>query len=60
MERMVAVDLDEQFYLAWDNVDWCVRVRALAGSALVVPGARVFYKGTGSIRGEITPIVITG
>ncbi len=54
--RMVAVDFvgtfDEQFYLAWDNVDWCVRLRALGWGALVVPGSRIFYKGTGSIRGE--------
>ena len=46
--RMVAVDqvgnFDERFYLNWEDVDWCVRMRDEGWDIGVVPSARIYHK----------------
>jgi GT2 family glycosyltransferase len=46
--RMVAVDqvgsFDERFYLNWEDVDWCVRMRNEGWEIGVVPSARIYHK----------------
>lgn len=46
--RMVAVEqvggFDDRFFLTWEDVDWCVRMRAEGWLVMVVPKARIFHK----------------
>jgi GT2 family glycosyltransferase len=46
--RMVALEqvggFDERFFLTWEDVDWCVRMRAEGWFVMVVPKARIFHK----------------
>jgi GT2 family glycosyltransferase len=45
---MVAVDrvgsFDDRFYLNWEDVDWCVRMRSEGWDVGVVPSARIYHK----------------
>lgn len=36
---------DERFYLTWEDVDWCVRMRRQGWQVLVAPKARIYHKG---------------
>lgn len=46
--RMLAVEqvggFDDRFYLTWEDVDWCVRMRSEGWFVMVVPKARIFHK----------------
>ncbi len=35
---------DDRFFLTWEDVDWCVRMRRANWSVLVVPSARIYHK----------------
>ncbi|MEK0445241.1 MAG: hypothetical protein RLZZ399_562 [Verrucomicrobiota bacterium] len=52
--RMVAVDqvggFDDRFYLTWEDVDWCVRMRSEGWGVFVVPAARIFHKCSRATR----------
>jgi len=36
---------DDRYYLSWEDVDLCVRVRKAGRSIVAVPGARIYHKG---------------
>ncbi len=36
---------DDRFHLTWEDVDWCIRMRAANWKIKVVPGARILHKG---------------
>ncbi|MEI6713121.1 MAG: glycosyltransferase family 2 protein [Verrucomicrobiota bacterium] len=46
--RVAAVDqvgsFDERFFLTWEDVDWCTRMKKAGWSVRVVPSARIFHK----------------
>jgi GT2 family glycosyltransferase len=46
--RMEAVEevggFDDRFFLTWEDVDWCVRMRFANWELLVVPGSRIYHK----------------
>ena len=35
---------DDRFFLTWEDVDWCVRMRRADWAVLVVPSARIYHK----------------
>jgi GT2 family glycosyltransferase len=35
---------DDRFFLTWEDVDWCVRMRRANWAVLVVPSARIYHK----------------
>jgi GT2 family glycosyltransferase len=35
---------DDRFFLTWEDVDWCIRMRDADWSVVVVPGARIYHK----------------
>jgi GT2 family glycosyltransferase len=35
---------DDRFFLTWEDVDWCVRMRRANWNVVVVPGARIYHK----------------
>jgi GT2 family glycosyltransferase len=47
--RMVAVTavgmFDSRFYLTWEDVDWCLRMRECGHRVVVVPASRILHKG---------------
>jgi hypothetical protein len=49
LARMAAVEevggMDDRFYLTWEDVDWCLRMRAHSWGVEVVPSARILHKG---------------
>ena len=46
--RLIAVEqvggFDDRFFLTWEDVDWCVRMRRSNWEVLVVPAARIYHK----------------
>lgn len=46
--RMTAVKqvggFDDRFFLTWEDVDWCVRMRRYCWEVGVVPAARIYHK----------------
>ncbi len=52
--RLIAVELvgglDDRFFLTWEDVDWCVRMREEGWEVLVVPSARIFHKCSRATR----------
>jgi hypothetical protein len=46
--RMVAMEqvggFDDRFFLTWEDVDWCVRMRTEGWFVMVIPKARIFHK----------------
>ncbi len=49
LARMDAVEevggLDDRFYLTWEDVDWCLEMRAKSWGVEVVPASRILHKG---------------
>jgi GT2 family glycosyltransferase len=47
--KMVAIEqvggFDDRFYLTWEDVDWCLRMRRVGWNVVVAPKARIFHKG---------------
>jgi GT2 family glycosyltransferase len=47
--NMRAVELvggfDDRFYLTWEDVDWCLRMRKAHWKVAVVPPSRIYHKG---------------
>jgi GT2 family glycosyltransferase len=41
---------DPRFYLTWEDVDWCLRMRSAGYRVLVVPASRILHKGGRSGR----------
>jgi GT2 family glycosyltransferase len=37
--------MDDRFYLTWEDVDWCLSMRAAGWGVEVVPASRIFHKG---------------
>lgn len=35
---------DDRYFLTWEDVDWCVRMRRFDWAVLVVPAARIYHK----------------
>jgi GT2 family glycosyltransferase len=35
---------DDRFFLTWEDVDWCVRMRRSKWDVVVVPNARIYHK----------------
>jgi hypothetical protein len=35
---------DDRFFLTWEDVDWCIRMRRARWEVLVVPRARIYHK----------------
>jgi GT2 family glycosyltransferase len=51
MTAVLAVGVfDPRFYLTWEDVDWCLRMRSTGYRVLVVPAARILHKGGRSGR----------
>lgn len=44
--------LDERFFLIYEEVDWCYRLRRLGGHCLVVPAARLWHRVSASFGSE--------
>ncbi len=46
--RMTAVEqvggFDDRFFLTWEDVDWCVRMKSFSWVVGVVPRARIYHK----------------
>ncbi len=49
---------DADFYLNYDDTDWCFRVRAAGFEMLMTTTARVVHAGSGSIGGALSPLNI--
>jgi GT2 family glycosyltransferase len=47
---MAAGMFDPRFYLTWEDVDWCLRMRRVGYRVVVVPAARILHKGGRSGR----------
>ena len=43
---------DERFYLYWEEVDYCIRVRKAGYQLLVTPNAQILHKSGGTIGGR--------
>ena len=43
--------MDARYFLNWEEVDWCWRMRKMGFDCLVVPHARVWHKGSSSFIG---------
>lgn len=47
--KMVAIEevgvFDDRFYLTWEDVDWCIRMRTAGWNLIVAPKSRIFHKG---------------
>lgn len=51
LSAVMAVGMfDPRFYLTWEDVDWCLRMRAVGYRVVVVPSARILHKGGRSGR----------
>lgn len=48
--------LDEDFFLVWEEVDWCFRARKAGWRNLVVPAAKVWHKIGVSFGAESSPL----
>ncbi len=48
--------LDEQFFLYWEDTDWCLRVKARGLRNIVVPAARVWHRVSASSGGFGSPL----
>ncbi len=35
---------DDRFFLTWEDVDWCIRMKGANWDVLVVPSARIYHK----------------
>lgn len=51
MSAVTAVgSFDPRYYLTWEDVDWCLRMRSVGYRVIVVPSARILHKGGRSGR----------
>jgi GT2 family glycosyltransferase len=48
--------LDEQFFLMFEETDWCFRARKAGRPSIFVPAARVWHKVSASIGGYDSPL----
>ena len=46
---------DERFFLYYEDVDLCARIRRMNKSVLFIPNIRVLHRGSGSMEGAETP-----
>lgn len=49
--------LDEDFFLTYEETDWCYRARAKGHQCIVVPEAKLWHKVSSSFGGADSPIV---
>lgn len=47
---------DERFFLVWEDVDFCLRLKEKADRMLVVPDAEVLHAGSSSFGGAGSPL----
>lgn len=50
--------LDEQFFLTYEETDWCYRARKKGYKCFVVPDAKLWHKVSSSFGGAESPLVI--
>lgn len=48
--------LDEQFFLVWEEVDWCFHARKAGWRNIVVPAAKIWHKIGVSFGSESSPL----
>lgn len=49
--------LDEQFFLTFEETDWCYRARALGHKCIVTQDAKLWHKVSASFGGSDSPLV---
>jgi len=48
--------LDVQYFLTFEETDWCFRVRRIGYDCLLIPTAKIWHKGSASFKGEESPL----
>jgi GT2 family glycosyltransferase len=48
--------LDAQYFLTFEETDWCFRVRRLGYHCLVISNAKIWHKGSASFKGGESPL----
>lgn len=46
---------DENFFLYWEETDWCARVRRAGFKIFYTPGAKIWHKGNLTVSDGMTP-----
>jgi GT2 family glycosyltransferase len=49
--------LDEEFFLTFEETDWCYRAKAKGHKCIVIPDAKLWHKVSSSFGGAESPIV---
>jgi GT2 family glycosyltransferase len=50
--------LDEQYFLVYEEVDWCYRAKSSGYKSFVVPNAKVWHKVSASFGGATSPLAL--
>lgn len=50
--------LDDNFFLTYEETDWCYRAKAKGYSCFVIPEAKLWHKVSASFGGKNSPIVV--
>lgn len=50
--------LDEDFFLYFEETDWCFRAKEAGYPSIFVPGAKLWHKVSGSFGGEGSPLAL--
>jgi GT2 family glycosyltransferase len=48
--------LDSQYFLTFEETDWCFRVKRLGYRCLYIPKAKIWHKGSVSFNGDDSPL----
>jgi len=48
--------LDDRFFLAWEESDWCFRAKKQGYKSLIIPNAKIWHKVSASFGSESSPL----